>query len=128
MNELILLPCLDSAERAARCRAVLDIPAERAARCRAVLDIPRARAAELGRTAVQAAATGVYTSAEGTLVHWQAAVAQAVAAKRSLPPDAVLPVAAVARSALTRVQVANETTLTAARRLADAAAGCVPTS
>jgi hypothetical protein len=39
MNELILLPCLDSEERAARCRAVLDIP--------------RARAAELdGRTSM----------------------------------------------------------------------------
>ena len=106
MNELMLLPCLDSEERAARCRAVLDIP--------------RARAAELGCIAVQAAETGVYTSAEGTLVHWQAAVAQAVAAKRSLSSDAVLPVPAVSRSAQTRVQVANETTLTAARRLADA--------
>ena len=51
MSQLILLPCLDSAERAARCREVLDIP--------------RARAAELGRTAVEATETGVYTSADG---------------------------------------------------------------
>ena len=105
MSQLILLPCLDSAERAARCREVLDIP--------------RARAAELGRTAVQAAEAGIYTSDEGHPVRWQAAVAQAVAAKRSLPPDAVLPVPAVARKAQTRVQVANETTLAAARRLVD---------
>jgi hypothetical protein len=51
MSQLILLPCLDSKERAARCREVLDIP--------------RARAAELGRTAVTATETGVYTSADG---------------------------------------------------------------
>ena len=106
MNPLILLPCLDSKERAARCREVLDIP--------------RARAAELGRTAVTATETGAYTSAEGHPVPWQAAVAQAVAVKRSLPPEAGLPVPAVARSTQTRVQVANETTLTAARRLTDA--------
>ena len=51
MSQIILLPCLDSKERAARGREVLDIP--------------RARAAELGRTAVTATETGVYTSAEG---------------------------------------------------------------
>lgn len=106
MNQLILLPCLDSEERAARCREVLDIP--------------RARAAELGRTAVQAAETGVYTDAEGQPVQWQSAVARTVAAKRSLPPDAVLPAPSVARNAQTSVQVANETTLAAARRLVDA--------
>jgi uncharacterized protein (TIGR02452 family) len=105
MSQLILLPCLDSAERAARCREVLDIP--------------RAHAAELGRTAVQAAETGVYTSAAGHPVDWRAAVAQAVAAKRSVPPEAELPVQRVAQSTQTRVQVANETTLAAARRLVD---------
>jgi hypothetical protein len=105
MSQLILLPCLDAEERAARCREVLDIP--------------RARAAELGRTAVQAAETGVYTDAEGQPVPWQSAVARAVAAKRSLPPDAVLPVPSVARNAQTSVQVANETTLATAHRLVD---------
>ena len=40
--------------------------------------------------------------------------------QRSLPPDVVLPVPAVARSAQTRVQVANDTTPAAARRLVDA--------
>ncbi len=106
MNELILLPCLDSEERAARCREVLDIP--------------RARAAALGRAAAQAAETGGYASAEGYPVQWQAAVAQAVAAKRSLSPDTVLPIPAVFRNAQTRVQVANKPTLAAARRLVDA--------
>jgi hypothetical protein len=46
MNPLLLLPCLHSDERAARCREVLLIP--------------RDRAAELGRTAVTAAETGAY--------------------------------------------------------------------
>lgn len=106
MSQLILLPCLDSEERAARCREVLDIP--------------RARAAELGRSAVAAIETGVYTHAEGHPVQWQAAVARAIAAKRSLPPDAALPVPASARSMQTRVLVANETTLTTTRRLVGA--------
>jgi hypothetical protein len=44
MDALLLLPCLDSDERAERCRALLLIPLE--------------RAAELGRTAITAAETG----------------------------------------------------------------------
>ena len=54
MDSLLLLPCLDSDERAARCRADLLIPWE--------------RAAELGRTAVAAAETGGYRDAAGRLV------------------------------------------------------------
>ena len=106
MNPLLLLPCLDSDERAARCREVLLIP--------------RDRAAELGRTAVAAAETGAYRNAAGRLVDWGDAVAIACAAKRSLPPEAQLPDAGPARFPQTRVQVANETTLMAARRLTDA--------
>jgi hypothetical protein len=63
MDSLRLLPCLDSDERAARCRVVLLIPWE--------------RAAELGRTAVAAAATGGYRDAVGRLVDWGEAVARA---------------------------------------------------
>ena len=82
--------------------------------------IPRDRAAELGRTAVSAAETGAYRDAAGRRVDWGHAVTRAFAAKRSLPPDVELPDAGPARFLETRVQVANETTLMAARRLTDA--------
>jgi uncharacterized protein (TIGR02452 family) len=105
LDSLLLLPRLDSDERAARCRADLLIPWE--------------RAAELGRTAVAAAETGGYRDAAGRLVDWGDAVARARAAKRSLPPEAQLPDAGPAPFPHTRVQVVNETTLVAARRLTD---------
>jgi uncharacterized protein (TIGR02452 family) len=105
MTPLLLLPCLDSDERAARCRDALQIP--------------RDRAAELGRTAVAAAETGAYRDVAGRLVDWRDTVARARAAKRSLPPNAELPDAGPARFPQTRVQVANETTLVAARRQTD---------
>jgi uncharacterized protein (TIGR02452 family) len=132
---LVYLPCLDSAAQATRCRASLAIPRE--------------RAKELGLTAVMAAASGYYLNARGEHVDWSQAVARAIAAKISLPPEAALPatppvraVAGAGESAkiaadltssdpahltppaaarpqpgVTRVQVANETTLVAARRL-----------
>ena len=103
MGQLILLPCLDSEERAAHCREVLDIP--------------RQRAADLGRTAMVAAEMGAYPGPAGRPVDWRLALAKAVAAKRSLPPDARLPAPSTALSSQTQVQVANETTLVAARRL-----------
>jgi hypothetical protein len=106
MTPLVLLPCLDSDERAARCREVLLIP--------------RDRAAQLGRTAVTTAETRVYRDAAGGLVDWRNAVARAQSAKRSLAPDAQLPDTGPARFPQARVQVANETTLVAARRLTDA--------
>lgn len=106
MNALCLLPGVDSEERAERCRAVLAISRE--------------RAAELGRSAVAAIESGTYRDAAGHRVEWGDAVARARAAKRSLPPDAELPEPAPTRFAQTRVQVANETTLVAARRLTDA--------
>jgi hypothetical protein len=85
-----------------------------------VLLIPRDRAAELGRTAVTTAEARVYCEAAGRLVDWRNAVARARSAKRSLAPDAQLPDTGPARFPQTRVQVANETTLVAARRLTDA--------
>jgi uncharacterized protein (TIGR02452 family) len=53
-------------------------------------------------------------------VDWRASVQAARAAKRSLPPDAPSPVPDSGPVAETRVQVSNETTLGAARRLVDA--------
>jgi len=100
---LIYLPCLDSADHAARCRDRLALPRE--------------RARELGLAAVAAVAAGYYLNARGERVDWADAVAQAVAAKVSLPPSAPLPPRVRPRRAVTRVQVSNETTLAAARRL-----------
>jgi hypothetical protein len=73
--------------------------------------------ARTGRfAAVKAIERGIDVDREGRPVHWEEAVAAAVAAKRSLPPDAVLPLPASAPDARTRVQVAHETTLVAAKR------------
>ena len=132
-SPLVYLPCLDSAAHATRCRDSLAIPRE--------------HAKELGLTAVVAAASGHYLNARGERVDWSQAVARAIAAKVSIPPEAALPATpplravagaaatipaeltpsaparltppAAARSqpAMTRVQVANETTRVAARRL-----------
>ena len=61
--------------------------------------------------------------AHGTAtVAWGDAVDAARTAKLTIPPDAGLPTPPAARFAETRVQVTNETTLGAARRLADAGA------
>jgi uncharacterized protein (TIGR02452 family) len=102
---LVALPCLDSDGRAQRCRADLAVSREHAAR--------------LGRSALEAIERGVYVDRAGRPVDWGEAVAAAVSAKRSLPPDAALPPAPAARWSQTRVQVANETTLVAAKRLTE---------
>ena len=99
------LPCLDSTALAAARRRELEMP--------------RARAAWLGGTAVAAARAGYYEDASGRRVDWRRSVDAAVAARRSIPPDAPLPAAPAGAVAATRAQVANETTLGAARRLAD---------
>jgi len=99
------LPCQDSDEMAtARKRE---------------LDIPRYVAAELGRTAVEAMERGYYVCEAGKKVDWSRYVQAARAAKVSIPPDAPLPEREFTFFPETRVQVTNETTLGAARRLAD---------
>ncbi|MDI9569612.1 MAG: TIGR02452 family protein [Pseudomonadota bacterium] len=105
MNKLRILPCLDS-ERMATDR-------------RRELSIPREVAAELGRSAVVAAREGRYLDEEGQEVDWRKAVQDACDAKRSIAPDDPLP--RNERDAFTEtwIQVANETTLGAARRLLD---------
>ena len=107
---LKVLPCLDS-------DAMAD---ER----RQELAVPRRYAAELGRRAVEAARAGWYAHGTAT-VAWGDAVGAARAAKVSIPPDAGLPAPPAARFGETRVQIANETTLGAARRLVDAGAGAL---
>jgi uncharacterized protein (TIGR02452 family) len=69
---------------------------------------------------VEAAESGYYLNRDGRQVDWSSTVAAACQAKRIIPPDAPLPTAQRPLVAKTRVQVSNETTLGAARRLAEA--------
>jgi uncharacterized protein (TIGR02452 family) len=105
MSPLHLLPCLDSEEMAAARRRELHLP--------------RAVAVSLGRSAVASARHGRYVTEAGQAVVWREAVQAACAAKVSLPPDATLPTPKPIPGTDTRVQVTNETTLGAARRLVD---------
>jgi hypothetical protein len=91
------LPCLDNPSLAASRRRELDLPRE--------------SASLLGRSAVAAAAAGVYDNFAGIEVDFRAAVQAACAAKVSIPPDAPLPGRAASAFSVTEIQVANETTL-----------------
>jgi len=83
------------------------------------LDIPRDAAAELGRSAVEAAERGYYIYGPGTKVDWSRYVQAACFAKASIPPDTALPVRESIPFPETRIQVGNETTLGASRRLVE---------
>lgn len=102
---LEVLPALDSPERAATVAALRAIP--------------RHQTQAWGQETLAALASGFYTTAAGQRVDWRPAVQTAIVSKRSLPPDAVLPTPPPPAFATTRVQVVNETTLMAARRLFD---------
>ena len=97
------LPCLDSSALAASRRRELAISRESATR--------------LGQSAVAAATAGVYENFAGVEVDFRAPVQAACAAKVNIPPDAPLPARIAAAFPVTEIQVANETTLGAARRL-----------
>jgi uncharacterized protein (TIGR02452 family) len=103
MSRLRILPCLDTEEMAASRRQELDIP--------------RQVAAALGRSAVEAARQGVYVTRAGQQVVCRDAVLAACAAKRSIAPDDPLPGTEPIAFTETQVQVTNETTLGASRRL-----------
>ena len=103
MSTLHTLPCLDSAQMAASRRQELDIP--------------RDVAAALGRSAVHATRNGRYVTQAGHEVVWRDAVQAACTAKRTIAPDATLPRAERSAFTETWVQVTNETTLGASRRL-----------
>jgi hypothetical protein len=75
------------------------------------LDIHRDIAAGLGRSAVEAARSGIYVTPNGQTVVWRDAVHRARAAKVSIEPDAILQRGTAPAFAQTRVQVSNETTL-----------------
>jgi uncharacterized protein (TIGR02452 family) len=103
MSQLHLLPCLDSEQMAASRRQVLNIP--------------RDVAAALGWSAVAAAREGLYVTTAGQEVIWRDAVQAACAAKLSIDPDAILLSKERRAFTETRIQVTNETTLGASRRL-----------
>jgi uncharacterized protein (TIGR02452 family) len=105
VNHFVLVPCLDSAELAAARRRELDIR--------------RDLAAELGQSAVEIARTGFYFNAGGERVEIGELVTRAVTGKQSLPRDALLPTPQPRSFAETLIQVANETTLGACRRLVE---------
>jgi len=102
---LVALPCIDSPDIAASRRRELDIK----------LNV----AASLGISAVDAARDGYYLNAAGERVDWSLAVHRACAAKRSIAPNDRLPEPEARIETQTRVQVANETTLQASRRLVE---------
>ena len=100
-----MLSCLDSEQMAASRQQELNIP--------------RDVAAALGRSAVKASRNGFYVTKDGQEVAWRDAVRAACDAKRSIRPNAVLPRSKHSPFMQTRVQVTNETTLGASRRLVE---------
>ena len=105
MNQLAILPCLDNDEMAASRRRELSMP--------------RHVAEALGRSAVEAADRGRYVAENGVEVIWKDAVEHAKSAKLSIPPELALPPGAGASFPGTIVQVSNDTTLAAGKRLVD---------
>ena len=105
-TKIVILPCIDSP----------DIAASR----RMELAIARSAAATLDRSAVEAAQNGYYLNRAGDKVDWRPLVQNACAAKRSLAPNDRLPSPKMRPEPETQVQVANETTLQASRRLVKA--------
>jgi uncharacterized protein (TIGR02452 family) len=105
MNQLTILPCLDNDEIAFWRRRELSMP--------------RHVAEALGRSAVEAAAHSWYLNGSGEEIDWKNAVKLAKLAKLSIPPEISLPRGMDSYSHKTIVQVSNETTLGAAKRLAD---------
>lgn len=81
------------------------------------LHLSRDKAIYESRITVAAVENGFYKNATGQPVDWSRAVVDACVAKRSIPPWLDLPAAGGPQFDRTRVQVANETTFAAARRL-----------
>lgn len=112
MSHLQIRPCLDSQELAEANRRSLDVD--------------RLEASERGMTAVQIGKDGGYDGPRGSWIDLQDSIEAGRRAKRSISPDSPLPVPQAdgdpgpVMEHETVVQVANLTTLQAARRLVDA--------
>ncbi len=105
MDALQILPCLDSERMAADRRRELDIPGD--------------VAIALGQSAVEAARAGFYVGPAGLRVDWYDAVQAACAARSTIRPDATISRNKTVAPKTARVQVTNETTLGASRRLVE---------
>jgi len=105
MTSLQILHCLDSDEMSA------DRERE--------LNISRSIASSFGNSAVDFGKTGLYVNGLGVEVDWSQEVQAACAAKLSISPSAILPTSGADLFSETQIQVTNETTLGAARRLFD---------
>ncbi len=104
-RKLRILPCMDSRESAALRKRELALPCD--------------VAEKLGWAAVRAAEQGFYIVESGKKVFWGEAVESAKRAKVSIPPGKLLPRSAGSLFSETTVQISNETTLGAAKRLID---------
>ncbi len=102
---LKILRCLDSVEMAISRRRELDVP--------------RQVAADLGRSVVKAITSGYYVSGSGRTIDWSGDIQAACSATVSIPPDDPLPAYGSIDFPETRVQVTNETTLAASRKLVE---------
>jgi uncharacterized protein (TIGR02452 family) len=96
---------------------LIDSPQDAADR-RRELDLDRRTAQRLGEEAVTFLRQGWYPDAHGGRVGWSEAVDRAMAQAVSIPTGAPLPGPPPAHHATYLVEVANETSLAAARRLA----------
>ena len=105
MPRLTVLPCLDSDALASANRSQLHLPRE--------------RAAWLGRTAVAAIREGRYRTERGRTVELRPLIDAALSARVSLPPEAPLPASPRVPFPEAVVQVTNETTRGAGRRLVE---------
>jgi uncharacterized protein (TIGR02452 family) len=103
VSRLRILPCADAEQAAAEVRRSLDLPHE--------------EAAVLGFSALHACREGRCPNSRGEAVEIGAWVNAAIAAKLSLPPEAPLPHPPRERFPEMSVGVANQTTMSAARRL-----------
>ncbi len=92
---------------------------QRAEKNRQELDIQRHEAQLLGLSAVEAAKAGFYTDCSGRRIDIGHYVAAACYGKQSISPQTDLPPSSLTLFSETYVQVSNETTLQAAKRLVD---------
>lgn len=97
---------------------VIDTPELAAAR-RLELSVDRGTARRWGLEAITYLGQGWYPDAQGRPVDWSAAVARAKQEKVSIPPDAALPQVDSPRHPGCLVEIANETSLHAARRMVE---------
>src|SRR5437588_255735 len=84
--------------------------------CRIMSRMSRTRAAELARDTLRILEAGHYRTAAGEVVALGDLLRRAVEDTRSYPPDEPIPAVEPGREQ-TRIEVANESTLAAARRL-----------